>query len=142
MRISDWSSDVCSSDLDGRWYNNGQDNGPSPVKKIAQNAREIYIQLDAHLKKYAKGKPLRVPKVQGLVVLTKSADLSGIAESEKNGVMHVAAFTAALKSVPKRIATFGAAPPHAPLPDPTQRKNPAKFFNLPKDITPPGQPMS
>src|SRR3546814_9105030 len=82
MRISDWSSDVCSSDLhwfaytnldlaiapatsreidiiivaedrilivdlkdwkgpiesrDGRWYNNGQDNGPSPVKKIAQN---------------------------------------------------------------------------------------------------------
>src|SRR3546814_17795348 len=85
--------------------------GPSPVKKIAQNAREIYIQLDAHLKKYAKGKPLRVPKVQGLVVLTKSADLSGIAESEKNGVMHVAAFTAALKSVPKRTATFGAAPP-------------------------------
>src|SRR3546814_9631168 len=106
MRISDWSSDVCSSDLhwfaytnldlaiapatsreidiiivaedrilivdlkdwkgpiesrDGRWYNNGQDNGPSPVKKIAQNAREIYIQLAADLKKSAKGKPLRVP---------------------------------------------------------------------------------
>src|SRR3546814_21184325 len=103
MRISDWSSDVCSSDLhwfaytnldlaiapatsreidiiivaedrilivdlkdwkgpiesrDGRWYNNGQDNGPSPGKKLAQNAREIYIKLDAHLKKYAKVKKI------------------------------------------------------------------------------------
>src|SRR3546814_12788739 len=104
MRISDWSSDVCSSDLDGRWYNNGQDNGPSPVKKIAQNAREIYIQLDAHLKKYAKGKPLRVPKVQGLVVLTQSADMRRIAESEKNGVMYVYAFNTPLKPVTKRIA--------------------------------------
>src|SRR3546814_7053535 len=90
--------------------------------------------MDAHLKEYAKGKPLRVPKVQGLVVLTKSADLSGIAESEKNGVMHVAAFTAALKSVPKRIATFGAAPPDAPLTDPAWKDQLSKFFNVAKGI--------
>ncbi len=73
--LKDWKGPIESRD--GRWYNSGQDNGPSPVKKIAQNAREIYIQLDTHLKKHAKGKPFKVPKVQGLVVLTKNADLSG-----------------------------------------------------------------
>lgn len=137
--LKDWKGPIESRD--GRWYNNGQDNGPSPVKKIAQNAREIYIQLDAHLKKHAKGKPFRVPKVQGLVVLTKNADLSGITESEKNSVMHVAAFTAALKSVPKRIATFGAAPPDAALTDPAWKDQLAKFFNVAKGIFTPGRRM-
>jgi serine/threonine protein kinase len=137
--VKDWKGPIESRD--GRWYNNGHDNGPSPVKKIAQNAREIYVQLDAHLKKHLRGKPYKVPKVQGLVVLTKTSELSGIAESEKKGVMPVAPFIAALKSVPKRIATFGAAPPDVALTDPGWKDQLSKFFNVSKGVFTPGRRM-
>lgn len=137
--LKDWRGPIESRD--GRWYNNGHDNGPSPVKKIAKNAQEIYIQLGAHLKKHRKGKSYITPKVQGLVVLTQTSDLSGIAGSEVKSVMPVAAFTAALKSVPKRIQTFGAAPPDAPLTDAAWKDHLSKFFNVTKGVFTPGRRM-
>src|SRR3546814_1575736 len=42
--LKDWKGPLASRD--GCWYNNGQDTGPSTVRKIAHNAREIYIQLE------------------------------------------------------------------------------------------------
>ncbi len=137
--LKDWKGPIESRD--GRWYNHGLDHGPSPVKKIGQNARDIYIQLEAHLKKYLKGKSYKVPKVQGLVVLTQTGDLSGIAESEVRSVMPLAAFTSALKSVPARITTFGPAPPDAPLTDPEWKDQLSKFFNVSKGVFTPGRRM-
>jgi hypothetical protein len=137
--LKDWKGPIESRE--GRWYNHGHDHGPSPVKKIGQNSRDIFIQLEAHLKKHLKGKPYKVPKVQGLVVLTQTGDLGGIAESEVRSVMPVAAFTAALKSVPMRIATFGAAPPDKPLTDPEWKDQLSKFFNVSKGVFTPGRRM-
>ncbi|WP_425998245.1 AAA domain-containing protein [Caulobacter sp. DWR1-3-2b1] len=137
--LKDWKGPIESRE--GRWYNNGHDHGPSPVKKIAQNSRDIFIQLEAHLKKHLKGKPYKIPKVQGLVVLTQTGDLAGIAESEVKSVMPVAAFTATLKSVPARIATFGAAPPDVPLTDPEWKAQLSKFFNVSKGVFTPGRRM-
>jgi hypothetical protein len=137
--LKDWKGPIESRD--GRWYNHGHDHGASPVRKIGQNARDIFIQLEAHLKKHLKGKPYKVPKVQGLVVLTQTGDLSGIAESEVRSVMPVAAFTGALKSVPLRIATFGAAPPDSPLTDPEWKDQLSKFFNVSKGVFAPGRRM-
>ena len=53
--LKDWKGPIESRE--GRWYNHGHDHGPSPVKKIGQNARDIFIKLEAHLKKHLKGKP-------------------------------------------------------------------------------------
>src|SRR3546814_8621712 len=43
MRISDWSSDVCSSDLDGRFRAGEIDGGPKPRSGVVQ--RQILIAL-------------------------------------------------------------------------------------------------
>ncbi len=137
--LKDWRGPIESRE--GRWFNHGHDHGPSPVKKIGHNARDIHIQLEAHLKKHLKGKSFKVPKVQGLIVLTKTSDLSGIAETEVRSVIPVAAFTAALKSVPKRISTFGAAPPDAALTDPQWKDQLSKFFNVSKGVFAPGRRM-
>ncbi len=134
--LKDWRGPIESRD--GHWFNDGHDNGRSPVRKILKNAHEVFLQLQAHLKRHAKGRHV-VPKVQGLVVLTGSGDMSGIAESELRSVMPIAAFTSALKSVPKRIQTFGAAPPDAPLTDQAWRDQLSKFFNVTKGVFAPGR---
>ncbi len=135
--LKHWNGPIESRD--GHWFNAGKDHGPSPVGKIGANARNIYIQLEAHLKRYAKGSKVVVPKVQGLVVLTKNADFSGVAETEERAVMPVAAFTSALKSVPKRIETFGKAPPAGLLTSPEWKDQLAKFFNVSKGVFVPGR---
>lgn len=134
--LKDWRGPIESRD--GHWFNDGHDNGRSPVRKILKNAHEVFLQLQAHLKRHVKGRHV-VPKVQGVVVLTGSSDLSGIAESELRSVMPIAAFTSALKSVPKRIQTFGAAPPDTPLTDQAWRDQLSKFFNVTKGVFAPGR---
>ncbi len=110
-----------------------------PVAKISSNARSVFIQLDAHLKRHAKGSKVIVPKVQGLVVLTKVTDLNGISETERQAVMPVAAFTSALKSTPKRIEIFGKAPPAGLLTSVEWKDQLSKFFNVSKGIFVPGR---
>ncbi len=135
--LKHWNGPIESRD--GNWFNAGKDHGPSPVAKISANARNIYIQLEAHLKRHAKGSNVIVPKVQGLVVLTKVADFSGVAETERRAVMPVAVFTSALKSVPKRIETFGKAPPTGLLTSPEWKDQLSKFFNVSKGVFIPGR---
>ncbi|NNU40590.1 AAA family ATPase [Rhizobium sophorae] len=135
--LKHWNGPIESRD--GNWFNAGKDHGPSPVAKISANARNIYIQLEAHLKRHAKGSNVIVPKVQGLVVLTKVADFGGVAETERRAVMPVAAFTSALKSVPKRIETFGKASPAGLLTSPEWKDQLAKFFNVSKGVFVPGR---
>ena len=135
--LKDWRGPIESRD--GNWFNGGRDHGPSPVAKISNNARDIYLQLKAHLQRHAKGGKAMVPKVQGLVVLTQATDLSGIAETEVRNVMSIADFTATLKSVPRRIETFGAAPPHRSLTENDWKDQLSKFFNVSKGVFVPGR---
>lgn len=135
--LKDWRGPIESRD--GNWFNGGRDHGPSPVAKISNNAREVYLQLKNHLQRHAKGGKVIVPKVQGLVVLTQATDLNGIAETEVRNVMALANFTATLKSVPKRIETFGAAPPHGALTDTDWKDQLSKFFNVSKGVFVPGR---
>lgn len=135
--LKDWKGPIESRE--GNWFNGGRDHGPSPVAKILTNARTIYIQLEAHLKRHSKGTKIVVPRVQGLVVLTKPADFSGVAETERQAVMPVSAFTAALKSVPQRIAVFGTSPRTGTLTSPEWKEQLSKFFNVSKGIFAPGR---
>ncbi|ESX57009.1 AAA domain-containing protein [Mesorhizobium sp. C416B] len=135
--LKDWFGPIESRD--GHWYNAGRDHGPSPVAKISANARHVFIQLEAHLKRHAKGAKPIVPRVQGLVVLTKATDLSGISETERRAVMPVAAFTSSLKSVPKRIEVFGKGPPAGILTSAEWKDQLSKFFNMSKGVFVPGR---
>lgn len=135
--LKDWFGPIESRE--GHWFNAGRDNGPSPVAKISANARNIFIQLGAHLRRHVKGTPQIVPKVQGLVVLTKATDLSGISETERQAVMPVAEFTSSLRSVPKRIEVFGKAPPAGVLTSTEWKDQLSKFFNVSKGVFVPGR---
>src|SRR3546814_18773395 len=61
MRISDWSSDVCSSDLCGRW-------GPFSGQTLPQNARGPQMALTDATTRNAKPreKPYKVSDAKGL----------------------------------------------------------------------------
>lgn len=135
--LKDWFGPIESRE--GNWFNANKDHGPSPVAKISANARQVVIQLEAHLKRHAKGAKPIVPTVQGLVVLTKTTDLSDIAETERHAVMPVAAFTSALKSVPKRIEVFGKARPAGTLTSTVWKDQLSKFFNVNKGVFVPGR---
>lgn len=135
--LKDWFGPIESRE--GHWFNVGKDHGPSPVGKISSNARNVFIQLEAHLKRHAKGSKVIVPRVQGLVVLTKVTDLSGITETERQAVMPVATFTSTLKSIPKRIETFGKAPPAGLLTSAEWKDRLSKFFNVSKGVFVPGR---
>lgn len=135
--LKDWFGPIESRE--GHWFNAGRDHGPSPVAKISANSRQVFIQLEAHLKRHARGTKPIVPRVQGLVVLTKATDLAGISETERQAVMPVAAFTSTLKSVPKRIEVFGRAPPAGVLTSAEWKDQLSKFFNVTKGVFVPGR---
>lgn len=135
--LKDWFGPVESRE--GHWFNAGRDHGLSPVAKISANARHVFIQLEAHLKRYSKDARPIVPKVQGIVVLTKVTDLSEISETERQGVMPVAVFTSSLKSVATRINLFGKAPPTGLLTSPEWKDQLSKFFNVSKGVFVPGR---
>jgi serine/threonine protein kinase len=135
--LKDWYGPIESRE--GHWFNAGRDHGPSPVAKISTNARHVFIQLEAHLKRYAKHTKPIVPKVQGLVVLTRTTDLSGISETERQAVMPIATFSSSLKLVPKRIEAFGKAPPAGVLTSAEWKDQLSKFFNVSKGVFVPGR---
>jgi serine/threonine protein kinase len=135
--LKDWFGPIESRE--GHWFNAGRDHGSSPVAKISANARHVSIQLEAHLKRYSKDAKPIVPKVQGLVVLTKVTDLSEISETERQGVMPIAHFTSSLKTVATRINVFGKAPPTGLLTSPEWKDQLSKFFNVSKGVFAPGR---
>lgn len=135
--LKEWKGPIESRD--GHWYNDGKDHGQSPVGKISANARTIYTQLEAHLKKHSKDKNIVVPRVQGLVVLTTAADYSGIAETERLAVIPISKLVPALKSVHKRIELLGKASPAGNLTSPEWKNQLSKFFNVSKGVFLPGR---
>src|SRR3546814_11487303 len=49
MRISDWSSDVCSSDLDDGPADGRQGDAPKGLHRVGAEAARCLLLLDAHL---------------------------------------------------------------------------------------------
>ncbi|ELI8277568.1 TPA: AAA domain-containing protein [Yersinia enterocolitica] len=94
----------------GSWSLNGvSQNGQSPVKKILENAREVRIQLDRFLERRArqtKRPRLSTPQVVGVVVLTSSSDLSGIAPTEELSVFTAKSFCNIVKDTKLRLGRF------------------------------------
>ncbi|HHZ8506200.1 TPA: AAA domain-containing protein [Morganella morganii] len=95
---------------EGGWSLNGvPQNGQSPVKKILENAREVRLQLDRYLERRArkiKRSRLPTPQVVGVVVLTSSTDLSGIAPTEELSVFTAKSFCHIVKDTMLRIGRF------------------------------------
>ncbi|MDN5536120.1 AAA domain-containing protein [Comamonas sp.] len=94
----------------GGWSLNGiPQKGRSPVQKILENAREVANKLDRFLEDRArqtKRPRLLTPKVVGVVVLTSSSDLSGIAPTEELSVFTAKSFCSIVKDTKLRIGRF------------------------------------
>ncbi|KAB0528431.1 AAA domain-containing protein [Pseudomonas brassicacearum] len=95
----------------GGWTLNGKPlEGQSPVQKILDNTRETSFLLADFLDKQSKrtGYPkLLTPRLYGVVVLTSSHDLNGIAPTEINSVFTAKQFVTTVKDTSARIERFG-----------------------------------
>lgn len=96
----------------GDWFLNGKpQEGRSPVKKILETARQVMILLREHLAELAKRTvhpKLPTPRIEGVVVLTGSSDLSGIAPTENCQVFTLKNFVDTVTDTRKRLARFAA----------------------------------
>jgi len=109
--LKDWKGPIISRD--GNWFNGDYDNGRSPVAKIAEIARELFPLLKKFLASQSKreglGSALGTPLIQSAVVLTKTKDRSGIADSEASSVFYIDDFMRIVKNTSERVKTFGSA---------------------------------
>lgn len=103
--LKDWHGRI-ETDND-RWRQDGKDRGPSPVAKIVGIAREIRIQLGDALKRRPETRSEPVPTIEGLVVMTGSADCSGITGAERQKVFSIDDFIKILGDDKKQRTTFG-----------------------------------
>jgi len=129
--LKDWLGKIESSG--GDWLQNGKYRGPSPVPKIGRHARELGVFLRTELRRQAKGAKFVTPKVQGVIVVTSGADITGIAPTEVGCVFHIDAFVKAVTSPTQREGTFGRT--HGsfgrdPLTSAQWKHRLTKFFNV------------
>lgn len=132
--LKDWRGKIESQD--GNWYQNGQYRDRSPVAKISENTRDLFIRLSAHLKdedrRFGRSEG-SVPRVHGLVVLTGTNDVSGIAPTELGQVMRVDDFVRMIQQPKNRVATLGPVSPtfvSNPLTSNEWKTRLARFFNV------------
>lgn len=120
----------------GDWIHNGKPPVRSPVKKILENARQVKILLGdylADLAKRTKHPKLPTPRIEGVVVLTGSSDLSGIAPTEIGQVFTLKNFVATIIDTRKRLAHFPPVNPDfvsRPVNSAEWRPRLEKFFNV------------
>ncbi|WP_406833844.1 AAA domain-containing protein [Pseudomonas asiatica] len=122
--------------VDGDWSHNGHSQGRSPVKKILDNAKQVMILLSSFLDEHAKRTKytrLPTPRVEGVVVLSSSNDLSGIAPTEVGHVFTLKDFASTVSDTRKRLKRFPEAH-HSfykrPLSSDEWRPKLQKFFNV------------
>ncbi|WP_247254194.1 AAA domain-containing protein [Pseudomonas moorei] len=129
----------------GGWSLNGvPQSGQSPVKKILESAREVWIRLDRFLADRAhqtKRPRLPTPKVIGVVVLTSSTDLSGIAPTEELSVFTAKSFCSIVKDTKLRIGRFHPVSPDfvsTPVYSEEWRRHLDLFLNVKSGVFVPG----
>jgi len=109
--LKDWHGKIESAG--GAWTQNGKiREGGSPVSKILENSRQLWILLDKFLKQQAVKSgisPLSVdvPRVDGCVILTATADRSGIAPTEITKVFSIDHFIKMIKNPKQRVLEMG-----------------------------------
>jgi len=129
--LKDWHGRIEADN--GRWRQDGKDRGPSPVAKIVGNARDIAILLGDTLKKRPETRSEPVPSIEGLVVMTGTADCSGITGAERQKVISLDDFIKILKDEQKQRATFRNVPPQfisRPLVSPFWKEHLNRFFGV------------
>lgn len=116
----------------GRWYQNGEDKGPSPVKKISDICREVLPLLSSDLKKRPVDKNGGVPKLEGLVVLSGTATTAHLDGLEKAKVLTLDEFIKLMGSERRMTEAFGepwAQFRYTPLTDQSWKHMLHSFFN-------------
>lgn len=132
--LKDWRGKIESQG--GTWYQNSRYMDRSPVAKISENTRDAFNLLSSHLRdedrRFARNGGL-VPRLQGLVVLTGTTDVSGIAPTERGQVLCIADFVRMIQRPKDRVAALGPVPPPFvtnPLTSPEWKTRLARFFNV------------
>ena len=128
--LKKWIGKITGSD--GHWQLDGQDMGPSPVGKICDIERDLYILLKDGLAKHPQTKKLAIPKITGLTVLLRNADRSGIPAGERNKVLFIGELLAGLSNDNSERAMFGNVAGEfvtTPLVDPFWKQRLTNFFN-------------
>jgi serine/threonine protein kinase len=134
--LKDWRGKIESSD--GSWIQNGHDRGRSPVGKVSENARQIYLLLNSylidHIRRTGHSKPASdVPRVQGLVLLTGTSDTSGISPTEIQSVWCIDEFVRFVQQPRERIQYLKPVRScfvETPLTSNTWRPILSRFFNV------------
>lgn len=110
--LKDWLGKVESAD--GAWFLNGRERGRSPIAKISENARQVAILMGKYLEDLARRTrypKLTTPRIDGLVVLTGTSDVSGIAPTEIGSVFALDDFIRTIANTKARINRFPKADP-------------------------------
>ena len=94
--IKDWHGTITSEN--SKWYQNGIQRGISPVNKIADNARLVADKLKAHLKRFKGTSRYSAPMIHSAVVMTGTADYSGLDEGQKSRIFKIDKFCQILSS--------------------------------------------
>ncbi len=111
--LKDWLGPVVSKE--GSWFNGKRDCGRSPVHKINENVRELTSLLKKFIAEQNKAggsssRKLPVPWIEGVVVLTRANDRSGISGSEVSRVFSVDPFMRMLRNRAEREVQLGESP--------------------------------
>ncbi|MBN9497231.1 MAG: AAA family ATPase [Alphaproteobacteria bacterium] len=129
--LKDWSGTIESDS--GNWLHNGRDTGPSPVAKIHSNVKDVLQLLARQLKSRPESKALAIPKIVGVVVVTGTADLGGISETERGSVFEIDDFLKTLGSERALHTAFGDVDRRImlePLTTASWKDRLVKFFNV------------
>ncbi|REG52450.1 hypothetical protein EQ718_07400 [Paracoccus versutus] len=103
--IKEWHGKI--ENKDGRWYQNGEDKGPSPVKKISDICREVLPFLSSALKSRPVDQKGAVPKLEGLVVLAGTATAAHLDGLEKSKVLTLDQFVKLMGDEQRMTEVFG-----------------------------------
>jgi len=111
LDLKDWKGPITSRDAS--WFNGTKDCGRSPVQKLGEHKRAIATLLKSFLQEQARreglgSKRLSCPLVDAAVVLTRTADRSGIAATEIGRVFGIDMFIKMLRNSKERDAQLGA----------------------------------
>ena len=103
--LKDWNGEVTSKG--GKWYQNKNDRGLSPVNKLAVNARLFQSSFEEQLKAKESTCNLRSPWIGYCVVMTGNCKLNSVGEREKSRIKSVKEFCHIMRSMTLRGKVFG-----------------------------------
>jgi len=129
--LKNWGTGAISG-VDGRWLLDGVDQGPSPVSKISEVKRQLYVLLKREFESRPETRKLKLPRIDGVVALTDRNERSGITAVERASVFTVDDLMKVLTSSKADFDTFGPVSADIlakPLTEPFWKERLTRFFN-------------